>query len=365
VQANISRRGTGASEALQLEERALAAVSACREELNSLRAAVKGARSHREKSAMLHSVAAEAVLQLEELFDGIWGQAGGSASSSVNRAVPALATRLCAAIDRAEALVQVYGSMSSVGKMFSKLKSSNEAAEKFESVANELRQMAAQGRGLSASNASTQNVQQSQVSQPQLQQQQLQQEQGGPSPDGRESFSASQSASDMAMQSSSEMQRGHTASTTHLHTTVSGDSGDSAQGLHLPPLAPNEISSPPTVAAAQRAHSNSILEETLPIRPPVIAAPLQPRQLRKSSRSETITAMGYVSPSVSDPAGASGRLWYYVGRMFGSDRFTVLDLGSGVSADVGGARAEGPVSAMHVDVYRGQVWTGHKSGAVM
>ena len=86
-------------------------------------------------------------------------------------------------------------------------------------------------------------------------------------------------------------------------------------------------------------------------------------RLRRGSRQETVKALAYVPPTDVDTPGSSGRVWLYVARVFGPDRFLVYDLSSGVEQAVERPRGVGMVTTMHLD-FRGIMWTGHRCGAI-
>ena len=89
--------------------------------------------------------------------------------------------------------------------------------------------------------------------------------------------------------------------------------------------------------------------------------------LRKPSRQETVTSMAYVQGGLVENGSwksPRGRIWLYINRLFGADKLLTYDLSSGVEQQAEGIKAEGPVTAMHLDS-RGVMWSGHRSGAVM
>lgn len=334
-----STSGTGLSEA-QLFERCKAAVEACREEAADLRTAVKAARSHREKSVSLLAAANEAVLGLEDVLystgvEGPW-----------ERVLHQLATRVQAGIDRGEAVVKVYGSMGGVGKLLSRMAGPAAAPAKYDECTAELLSLAAQARRLLQGNRSQHGT------------------------GAIASASPTAAAPPLSVEPvRSEFQQGSAPlgaldeppASSAAHSPSGGQPGEA-----LPPLLGSSS------AHSQAASFTTTTLSTRPPRAPLVLGgrelPAQAalhRRLRKSSRQETIAAMAYVPPTPTDAVGSAGRVWWYASKIFGSDKFLVHDLSSGVEQAVEGGKGEGAVSCMHLDAGKGVVWTGHRSGAVM
>jgi hypothetical protein len=287
-------------------------VAACRAGADDLRAAVKAARSHREKSVGLLAAAAEAVLGLEDVLYS------PAAQGPWERRLTALAGRVQAAIDQGEAVVVVHGQEGGLAKAFARLAAPSAAADKYDAASAELLALAAQARSLLA----------------------------GPPPQAAAPPQAAPAAA---------------APPQALPAAAEASFSGAAAAAPPPPPAP----SPPPAASdpAPRpaaARSSVVLGgRELP------AAAAARRRLRRGSRQESATALVYVPPGEGDAPGAAGRAWWHVSRVFGADRLAVHDLSSGVEQIVEGLkRGEGPVTCMHLDD-RGIVWTGHRSGAVV
>ena len=89
------------------------------------------------------------------------------------------------------------------------------------------------------------------------------------------------------------------------------------------------------------------------------------KRLRKASRQETITAMSYVpSKTDEDWKTVSGRVWFHITRLFGTDKMVIYNLSSDVEEQADSCKAEGAITTMHVDK-TGLLWSGHRSGAVI
>jgi hypothetical protein len=89
------------------------------------------------------------------------------------------------------------------------------------------------------------------------------------------------------------------------------------------------------------------------------------KRLRKASRQETITSMKLVSVKINeDWKTLSGRVWFYVTRLFGADKLVIYNLSSDIEEHADSFKSEGAVTTMHLDS-RGILWSGHRSGAVI
>lgn len=295
-------------------------IAGCREELAELRSAVRTACSHREKSAELLTTASQAVALLEKLFY--------SECMDVEklRILQQRTVKVHATLDRAEAVVKVYGQMSGLGKVWSKVTTPNAVNAKYQAVSNELRMInetLTRDLGL-AEHQSMQNTSASTV-----------------------------------------------ASTNDLIRPSPGVMGSSPSTV-LPP-----ITSRPLGASLRSNGSEAMLSSPFPgmlsvdSREHSVAeftplSALEPIQLHKPSRKDAITGLAFVSRAdVSEATAAPGMVWMYINRLFGTDKLVMCDLSSGIESPINNARPEGPVTTMSFDTRRGLLWTGHRYGAVM
>jgi hypothetical protein len=125
---------THRSNPLPSMDRCTAAVSNCRSQLADVRLAVKSSCSHREKAALLLAAATDAVRALENI------PLAGSVASEVEKALPPLADQVQSVLDRAEAVVKVYGQMTGVEKLVSR----TTAAAKYTEIMEQFRSLALQ-----------------------------------------------------------------------------------------------------------------------------------------------------------------------------------------------------------------------------
>jgi ligand-binding sensor domain-containing protein len=89
------------------------------------------------------------------------------------------------------------------------------------------------------------------------------------------------------------------------------------------------------------------------------------KRLRKASRQETVTSMKFVPFKLNeDWKNVSGRVWFYITRLFGTDKMVIYNLSSDIEEQAESSKNEGAVTTMHLDS-RGLLWSGHRSGAVI
>lgn len=304
----------------QLTDYCSVLIAGCREELAELRSAVRTACSHREKSAELLTTASQAVALLEKLFYS------DCIDVEKLRVLQQRAVKVHAALDRAEAVVKVYGQMSGLGKVWSKVTTPNAVSTKYQAVSNELRMLnEALTRDLGlAEHQSMQNTSASTV-----------------------------------------------ASTTDLVGPNPGLMGSSPSTI-LPP-----VTSRPLGASLRSNGSEGMMSLPFPgvmsvdsrehsVADFTTLSSLEPIQLHKPSRKDAITGLAFVSRAdMSEATAAPGMVWMYINRLFGTDKLVMCDLASGIESPINNARPEGPVTTMNFDSRRGLLWTGHRYGAVM
>jgi hypothetical protein len=112
-------------------------VKRCRDALEELKRHVKAARSHREKCSSLLAAATTAVMNLEAL---LYSQ---DIDVYKEKQLQHMCTGVQTAIDQGEALVCVYGQMSTLGKFANKL-FSPDTYTKFDELSQELSRLARQ-----------------------------------------------------------------------------------------------------------------------------------------------------------------------------------------------------------------------------
>lgn len=397
----LTRRGTTALDPLYLE-RAKLTIGDCRTELSDLRIAVKTARSYREKAVNILKQANDALSALEDIIYS------PLANSTAMRSVHPLASRLHSTIDEAEALVKIYGQMSSVGKIFTKVTSATSTATKFDEAGAALQNIASEARSvlahLASSSSSYSLLQEislpvvapragsgskgtghalspsggssvSDIYHVHFHNQQLQRQSNGNinAPTTNATAAAPFAVAAVPTQgailrsqspgSTANIARhssGTTATTTNLDNLVSGalepaSTAYSEQFSPSSPLTSMDLLGSVVATNALGQTSRSITE--------VLSTGIAKRQLRKGSRQDTLNAFAYIPPFDSDPFGSPGRTWTYIGRLFGGDRLLVNDISSSVETNVVWGRNEGAITAMYVD-NRGYIWTGHRSGFV-
>lgn len=387
------------------QRRSMIAIEVCREELQNLRKAVKNARSHREKSSQLYSLATDAVLEMEEVVE--WATSTEGISPELERAIAKSITRLGALIDECETLVKIYGNMSGFDKLF---KSSSDVGLRYEEASGKIRALSERLRFLQTSGVSRDSnsargssVGNSGSRQPS----------GFPGSLGTATAASSDMTSsysdpmvltsaeaelrtgsgDQHVQQVSDGEKQNNATLTQSHSQSSsdhivdarfsgisdgGDKKGNAVELRQPQLEqknsqregnirqelshlPNNKYSIKSSAFGSGAPSSAgaSIAGTVSGIP---AFSKRAQKLKRSSKIESISALLYLpSQSREETFGTS---WYYVSRLFSADKFSVLDLSSMVHTDISPGRSESAITVLHAD-HRGLIWSGHRSGSVM
>eukprot|EP00887_Chlorella_sp_A99_P004072 scaffold11.g4072.t1 len=401
----MSSLKSGALSEATLLRRCEGAVEACKQELQDLRRVVKGARSHREKCAALLTAANTAVIELEnvmysEYLDVLRG-----------RALQQLCARVQAALDSAEAIVKVYGSMGSLAKLRAKVCVwvwlFAPALEKFEEATTELHVLTRQAQTLLRGSApdglaslgsnSSLGLVGLGTSPPPPPPVPPPGEAARPSTDGSGRPSM---ASQPAYSAASSLPAGSPPGGAYALGGGSGYIGGggfaSGSGLVVVGTPPSGTPSSTAAPAASDAFAlapapSGAASETPGRRPSSIAEAalrgsaglvgslgrrtfkmrdqdtpmeaLQTQRIFKGSRHQQVSAMLYVPPR-PEQLGTMGSLWWFVSKTFSSGDLHVRDLSSGVDSKVKETKRLTDVTCMHLDETRGLVWTGHRNGTV-
>ncbi|KAI7842069.1 hypothetical protein COHA_004266 [Chlorella ohadii] len=358
-----------------LMDRCKQAVEQCRSDLADLRTAVKAANSHREKCAELLGAATEAVVALEDmLYDS-------NIDLPRERALQTLARRVQTAMDQGEAVVKVYGHMSGIAKLASKVCSPGTPL-KFDESTRELTSLAKQARlarqqppaaRMPSSPSNLAGVGSLVVplgSQPPLTGSAARTAstalaEDAPSSDAGTQSTLPPSASGLTASGVIGGAAAAAAGAAQAGPAAAQAAADGAQGLAAQGSGEQQSSAGAAAAgaAAQVAAPSSSSQLVVGSRL-VPEEAMQAARIRKGSRGQAITALVHVPPGEEQPPGHLGFLWYYLSRGIFSGGLYRRDLSKQEDWELRDARHNPDVHCMCYDDVNQLVWTGHRNGGI-
>lgn len=278
-------------------------LTACHARMNTFEARVRATKSSRKNSESLLSLA-----------KGVMGDIDQTLQPSDLATCERFAKKFCTTLDRADGVVRYSSQKSGVERFLSSILGPCAAGSDFNDVETDLHVLAAEVRNLHLP---------------------------------RKAGSGIVTFAPPPIPESMEVSTSQTVSLPVTDELSTRGTAESWRGL-----APSSVGSPTSRGNTAQDDSVGLLPGT--------------KRLRRSARQESISAMTYMPSREAETwTSPSGRVWLHVARtIFGSDKLLAYDLSNDVEQKIEGGKAEGYVTALHLDS-RGIVWSGHRSGAVM